>query len=214
MKSHFICLSFLFILLSGCETNPTKYNHLRAGSIAPNSALYESIKIGEVTSAFGRIPTKDLKEAFTKSLSGNNYLSENDKFKVNISLTKGSINGVFTQEVSLTVNYEVISTLTDTTIFTKSIESKAIVTTSKLAPLFEGVNYALTGHLDHRTNIVTTNAYRSSRKEDIEFGFPELGTPISAKPADLRINYMIDTALRKNFADFLKQLNSSVTEVY
>ncbi|WP_062064662.1 hypothetical protein [Cellvibrio sp. OA-2007] len=214
MKLYHTSIIFLLILLSGCQANSIKYNHLRAGSITPSNIFYESIRIGEVTSSFRKIPSNDLKEAFTKSLSGNNYITESDKFKVNVKLTNGDISGVFTNEVSLTIQYEVISTLTDTTVLTKNIESRAIVKSSKLAPLLEGINHALTGHTDYNKHIVTTNTYRSSRQEDIEFGFPDLGTPVNAKDPSSRIKFAIDTALRKNFADFLGVLNSNVIENY
>lgn len=214
MKLYLSSIICLLLSLSGCQSNPVKYNHLRAGSIPPNNILYESIRVGEVISSFRGIPSNDLKEAFTKSLSGNNYITESDKFKVNINLTKGDITGVFTNEINLTIHYEVISTLTETIVLTKNIESKAIVKSSKLAPLLDGLNHALTGHTDYNKHIVTTNTYRSSRKEDIEFGFPDLGTPVNAKDPTSRIKFATDTALRKNFAEFLGLLNSNIIENY
>ncbi|WP_331344772.1 hypothetical protein [Cellvibrio sp. UBA7661] len=215
MKIKLIIVTIALVLFTGCQSNSIKYNHLRAGAITPNNILHESIRIGAVTSSYRKIPAKDLKEAFAKSLSGNDYLSESDKFKINVNLVKGDINGAFTTEVILSIQYEVVSTLTDTIVFTRTIDSKAIAKTSMLAPLIEGlVTGAFTGQAKFSKGIEKTNTYRPSRQEDLEFGFPDPGTPVNAKDATLRIKYATDTSLRKNFAEFLIQLNSTVTESY
>jgi hypothetical protein len=204
-----LALLILSLLLCSCANDPSIYNHIRANAIHPSKPMQQSVRLGTVESHFNAIATEPFKAAITKSLLGNNYLGEHDKYQLNAKLVKGNISWGLSNTADISVDYEVIDTLTGESVWSTHIESTATATTTlnifKL--IGESVRDAAVGFTTFDSGIVTTDPYVSSPKVDAEFAYPELGAPINAQDGGRRQQYVAYTALRKNFVELLNQLN-------
>lgn len=197
------------LLLCSCAVEPRKHDHLRANVIQPSKPMHQSLRLGTVESRFNGIRAESFKTAMTNTLAGNNYLGDHDKHQINATIVKGHINWGLTNTADLSIDYEVIDTLTGDVVWNTHIDSTATAKTSlnifKL--IGESVRDAAIGVVTLNSGVETTDPYNTNPKVDAEFGYPDLGAPINATDGALRQEYVAYTALRKNFVELLNQLN-------
>lgn len=199
-----LCIAICIGLLFSCASGPKFYNHLRVNAIPPAKEIFRAVKIGSIESNFYFVSNNNLSDGFTKSLAGNNYLGEPDQYIINVNLTKGSISWGSIGTATVSINYDMIDSLTGEKVFDTTVESTATA-------IYEmNLRNVLMGDANQeKYGLASYHTGAANKKTDLEFGFPEPGTPINAKDGMARQQFVVHTALRKNFAEFLDRLNKS-----
>ena len=199
-KNNFI-LAFSIAIFCSCASNQTN-NNLRANAIPPSKILENSIRLEKVESQYKGIKKEIFVYAITKSLDGNNYLGEQDKYLLNATIIKGNVTNGLTNTADISIKYELIDSLTGDLAWSNQIDSTATaaIKLNLLSIIFKSIGDAALGFPTmNKGDVVFTDYEKTDPKMDAEFGYPPLGTPINAKDGLLRQQYAINTALRKNF---------------